>query len=192
MQRVESAYNDKRFFSINDEFIVGVIWENPNDANSGAGINADKGTIVVQKTCNAETSFFWIKYDSNNPKSWRTWGEGQPRYVVTFGYDGNAVASKWLEAFHSVPSNVSPYIVPENSTLRALAVSVNGTASAVFRVYKNTSTLLDTLTLTAASTAYKANLTHLLVPGDTLSVELYSGSAKDITFYPSIQVNMVP
>jgi len=73
MPNVESSFQNPRVFSINDEFIVIIGWENPNN---GVGTNADKGTLFIEKTCNSDSATFWIKKNSADPQSWNTWSQG--------------------------------------------------------------------------------------------------------------------
>jgi len=73
MTPIEKSFQNPRVFSINDEFIVIVGWNNPND---GPGTHADKGTLFIEKTCSSDNGTLWIKKQSSDPKSWDTWVSG--------------------------------------------------------------------------------------------------------------------
>lgn len=189
MVRVERSFENPNAISIDDEIIIIYGWANPNNGN---GTHASKGTIFLEKTCGVQSAVFWLKLNDTDPKSWVTWGTGQPRYVKAFGYDGNAVAPKWLETFHSISSNTTPFVIPEDATIRAISVRTNGTSTASFELYKNGATLLDTISLVAVNKATKKNLNYAIVTDDEFSVKVATGSANDISYELFVQVNMVP
>jgi len=113
---------------------------------------------------------------------------GQARYVINYSYNGNA-SNRWLELFQSNPSNNTPFVVAEASSVVAMALSnSNDTATATVTLYKN-GVELDTLSVSSAQTAYETGISWPLVSGDELSAKVTSGSLQDPAFFPNIKVS---
>lgn len=109
---------------------------------------------------------------------------GRSRYALVYGYNGNSTPLRYLELFQNVASNVSPYIIPDTSTINYLSVSVQlNVVSSLFTVYKNGSAV-TTITITNDKTAYYTLPTPInLVAGDAISVSHTSGDqCKNIIF----------
>jgi hypothetical protein len=106
---------------------------------------------------------------------------GVPMYVAQNGYKGSASAGKYLEFFSGVPSSSTPFVPPEDATITALSVSVKSATTVTFELDIN-GVNTETLTLTAADSGYKIDLSHYVYAGDDISVWIQSGSARDILF----------
>lgn len=102
---------------------------------------------------------------------------GQARYAVIYGYNGNSVATRYLEIFQNTNSADSPYVVPQTTELVTLSVStLNSVASATFTVYQNGSSVA-TLTITSSDKAYAVlSPVITLAAGDEIAVAHTSGS----------------
>lgn len=184
--------------TINDAFRVNVglslddlngIFPVESDPSVSPGLAAPKGSLALLFPASGPGKFY-LKYDTMDT-AWTqiSTGGGQPRYIAVFGYNGNASSVQWLQLFSGIPSNTSPYVFAEASTIKTLSVSVSKSTTATFSVYKNGATLLDTLTLTAATANSKSGLGHEVNANDTLSVSISSGSAKDVIFETGVQVS---
>jgi len=109
--------------------------------------------------------------------------EGKPRYVAQCGRDGAQGVGKYLQFFRGISSSTSPFVVPENSEIKALSVSVKTNTTATFTIYKNgTTTIVDTLSLIGTKTAVKTGITHSLSAGDTLTVKVSAGTVDETNF----------
>ena len=114
---------------------------------------------------------------------------GRARYICTAGYGGNGGVGTWLQFFYSNPSDASPLIFSEASTIRAFSVSMKTDTTVTFGLYVNGS-LIDTLVITAAKTGVKADIEHIVYVEDELSIKVESGSARDILFFTHVRVDI--
>jgi len=103
---------------------------------------------------------------------------GSSRYSIDFSYNGNAVATKYLQLFLANPSDGTPYITPETGTIKSMAIATPTNTTATVTVYKNGSSI-DTITLTGASSNYKSGLNIPVAPGDKISAAVTSGSIQN-------------
>lgn len=106
--------------------------------------------------------------------------EGKARWVVMIGFDGNGSTGRWLEFLTNISSNVSGYVLPAPSYMLELSASCESSTTVTFTVYKQVTSVLETLTLTStrkASKTVSVSLTTL----DELSAKITSGSCSKPT-----------
>jgi len=144
MTHVEcTEVNGLKVYSIGDEIIFIVGWNNPNN---GDGVKASRGTIFIEKTCGVNDSVFWIKKRDSDPKSWDSWSGGNTDVTngqgvnvdPTSGYVCDEVAVnafaaiKWflMVKSNSTPANRRAY---EVYALNDGATTVDETVYAVLR-----------------------------------------------------------
>jgi len=109
--------------------------------------------------------------------------EGKPRYVAQCGRDGTQGSGTYLQFFRGINSNTSPFVVPEDSEIKALSVSTRTNSTVTYTIYKNgTSTVVDTISLSSASSGIKTGISHSLSAGDTVTVQVTSGLAVESNF----------
>jgi len=178
---VSRSKQNTKVFSIGDQIVFIFGHFNPNVNVDGLGTEAPLGTQFMESAPSTTAGTFWIKQDPG-PFGWDTWKNiGSSRMVVTFGYDGTAVSVKFLEAFHSISSDKSPFVMAEDATVKALSIHTDGVSTATYDVLKNGSTI-DTLSLVAADKNSKKDLNLGFVINDELGVKISSGSAKNSLF----------
>lgn len=98
------------------------------------------------------------------------------RYVINAAFDGSAGSGRWLEFAANVPSNTSPFIVPETSILVALSlVGASATQTATATVFKN-GAVVQTVALIAAKKNRVTGLNITLAPLDELSIQVTAGT----------------
>jgi hypothetical protein len=112
---------------------------------------------------------------------------GPSRYCLSCGYDGNAPTNRWLEYISNNPSDQTPFVAPETSSVKALSLAAAAAATCTITLYKNASPL-TTISLVASQTAQVSGLNFALAPGDTLSAQVTSGSCLKPLFNTFIQV----
>lgn len=113
---------------------------------------------------------------------------GKPRAIITYSYNGNA-SNRWLELAHSIPSDGSPYVAPEDSRIKALSVAVRASTTATATVYIN-AVAVTTLTITAGTSATVSGLSYNVFVDDEVSVKVTSGSMNEPIFTVSLEVNL--
>lgn len=184
MANINEAFRTDEGVSLGD---INGLFSGTDDPSQGAGEAAPRGSLFLQQPSPSGDGTLWIKYGDADT-NWFRIGTGDPRYAIIMGYDGNAVAPKWIELFHSIASNESPFVVASASEINELSVAVSNTTTATFGLYKNGTTLVDTLTLTAGKIATKVGLSYAFAANDTISVKIASGSAKNIVYTIFIRV----
>ena len=114
---------------------------------------------------------------------------GRARYLCIAGYGGNAGTGTWLQFFANNPSNASPLVFSEASTIRALSASTSNITTITLGVYVN-AVLKETLVLTNAKTGVKTDLLIPVFEADELSIKVESGSGKDVNFFTHVRVDL--
>lgn len=178
MANIDKAFRTENGLSLDD--IAGV-FSGTNDPSQSPGEVAPRGSVFLRKPSPSGTGSIWLKYGDLDIEWARlSTAAGEPRYGVIFGYASTANAIKWLELFSGISSNDSPLVLPEASQIVSLSLAVESPAIATFEIYKNQTTLVDSLVLNNESTKTKIGLTHLLSANDTLSARISVGKAKAI------------
>ena len=109
---------------------------------------------------------------------------GSSRFALLFGYNGNA-SSRFLELFASNPSNQTPFVVAEIASIASLSLSCKSSTTATASIRVN-GVEVETISVTAGTSATKSGLNYALAVGDKISVYVSSGSMND----PMISVNI--
>lgn len=109
---------------------------------------------------------------------------GSSRFALVFGYNGNA-SNRYLELFASNPSDQTPFVVAEVGQIASLSLACKTSTTATVSIRVN-AIEVDTISVTAGTSATKAGLTHSLSPGDKISTYVSSGSMGD----PMVSVNI--
>jgi len=115
---------------------------------------------------------------------------GVSRYSITCGYSGNAATGTYLQFFRNNPSNDSPYVVPEDATIKAVSVSFKTNSTLCFDTYVN-GVFKYSLQVTADNRGFESCLNIPVVAGDEISV-ITSGpsNARDVVFVLKIQTSL--
>lgn len=109
------------------------------------------------------------------------------RYVLISGYDGNAYNNRWLELRHNNDMNRNPYIVAENSEIKAVSVATRNKSTGELSIIVN-GTNIHTTTLNNVDKIVDGGLSYILSPGDEVKVRVTSGSISRPNHYISIKV----
>jgi len=120
---------------------------------------------------NSTTSGVWIRQISiaNTLSS---------MYAVSCSYSSNAGTGRYLEFWPSNPSDSSPFKIITTTVLVGLAINSTSSTTGTVSIFKNSNftTAIATISLTSQTSNYLSNLSILLDSGDTLSVQVTSGS----------------
>ena len=109
------------------------------------------------------------------------------RYNLFFGFDGSAGTTRWLEQSKSIPSNTSPFVVPEKSIVRTLTISNENNVTATMTLFRN-GVAVASVSTSAARIGVVSGLNIALNVGDTLSARSTSGTFAKPAFNIGIQV----
>ena len=110
------------------------------------------------------------------------------RFISQFANSGNT-KNAWLERFHQVSSDDTPFILAEAAMVVAVALSVKLTSVGTVELYKN-AVLLDSWTLATDTKLFVTSLSYSLVAGDELSAKINNDDATtDPVFQVFIQVD---
>jgi hypothetical protein len=96
--------------------------------------------------------------------------EGAGGFVLNFG-DANNVNFGYLDVAGNTPSNLSGYVVPFNGFLTAINASTNGPETWIVEVQRNNiSTIIASLSITAAESAFDDTFNVPIIEGDEIQI----------------------
>ena len=170
--------------------LVGHRYEIFNNSSQPITINDNSSTLVIALPAN-QRLFLLLQANGTAAGTWTFISTsnivGQPRYAITCGFDGSAATNRWMEVITNVASNVSPFVVPEAGTIKALSLAVQANATTTITIFKNGSSL-TTITLSTTKTNSISGLNLALAAGDTLSAQVTSGSCNQPVLNIFVQV----
>ncbi len=97
------------------------------------------------------------------------------RSAVTFGAAGSA-NNKYLEYFRSVPSNLTPHVIPKDSDLTDITCATSDSSTNDIQVIING---LVVYTLNKVGTTEIGSINVPVLQEDTLSLQIVNGAGKD-------------
>jgi len=113
---------------------------------------------------------------------------GVARMPILFGYDGNATNGTYLQTFKGVASNTGPFVVAETGEITSLSVAFKTNSTVTFEVFVNGSSQTD-LIVTSNNRGTKVGLAIPLSINNEISVQLTSGSCRDVAFWVNIKTS---
>ena len=114
---------------------------------------------------------------------------GKPRAFLIAGYNGNASTNRWLEYFHSVSSQTSPWVSAEDGTVEGVSLSAKTNATCTVSLFINGSSVAS-ISLSASQTNFDNSLAVNFNAGDTFSCQVTSGSISDPIFSTKVQTDL--
>ncbi len=148
---------------------------------SGAIVQFDRTQMAITTPFDNSTNGFTATEVQSAIEEAKSTAEGKARYVVNFGFDGNASSGRWLETVPNVGSNVSGYVVAKPAILKELSLSCAGSSTVTIGLYRNASQIA-TIVMSAQKTAYEDKNVNLNA-GDALSAKVVSGSCSKPAFW---------
>jgi hypothetical protein len=112
--------------------------------------------------------------------------EGKARWVTLCAHDGTASSGRWLSFFANVASNITPFVVAEASTIKAISVGVQSNATATFTLFIN-GVAVETLQIAGQSANAKTGLNIPVASLGNLSAQVTAGSCSRPIFTISAQ-----
>jgi hypothetical protein len=99
-------------------------------------------------------------------------------YPISCSYTASAGSGRYLEFWSGNPSDASPYVLITNSIIVGFSLNASADSTGTVSVFKSTDLVnsITSLSLSNASTNYVANLAIILSAGDSLVVQVTSGS----------------
>lgn len=108
------------------------------------------------------------------------------RGAIVASYNAAAGTGRWLE-YGGNPSNEVPYVQPEPGVLRAISLSVANSTTVTASILKN-GVSVATISLTSSLTGVNSNISIPVAVGDTLSIQITSGSCNKPSLFLFIQM----